>query len=54
MDTEQLYYLMTRGLTPREAEAVVVAGFFEPLLSRIPDQQLERHGRELVEERLAT
>lgn len=52
VDPEQLYYLMTRGLTPREAEAVVVAGFFEPLLSRIPDERVEKHGRALVQDRL--
>lgn len=53
VDPEQLYYLMTRGLKPREAEAIVVAGFFEPLLSRIPDERLENHGRTLVHERLS-
>jgi Fe-S cluster assembly protein SufD len=52
VDAEQLYYLMTRGLAPREAEALIVAGFFEPLLNKIPDPELEDRGRQLIEERL--
>lgn len=54
VDPEQLYYLMTRGLSPREAEALVVAGFFEPLLQKIPDSEVEERGRQLIEERLRT
>jgi Fe-S cluster assembly protein SufD len=52
VDAEQLYYLMTRGLSPREAEALIVAGFFEPLLQKIPDPEVEDRGRQLIEQRL--
>jgi Fe-S cluster assembly protein SufD len=52
VDPEQMYYLMTRGLSPSEAEALIVAGFFEPLLQKIPDAEVEERGRQLIEERL--
>jgi len=35
VDREQLFYLMTRGLPRREAERLVVRGFFQNVLDRI-------------------
>ncbi len=36
MDEQQLYYLQTRGLDRNEAEKLLVLGFFDPVISRIP------------------
>lgn len=36
MDEEHLYYLQTRGLAREEAEKMMVLGFFDPVISRIP------------------
>ncbi len=36
VDQEQLFYLESRGLTRREAERLIVHGFFAPLVERIP------------------
>ena len=33
---EQLFYLMSRGLTESEASAMVVAGFVEPIVKELP------------------
>ena len=33
---DQLFYLMTRGLTEEEATAMVVAGFIEPIVKELP------------------
>ena len=33
---EQLFYLMTRGLTENEATAMIVRGFIEPLVKELP------------------
>ncbi|MFQ5553808.1 MAG: SufD family Fe-S cluster assembly protein [Acidimicrobiia bacterium] len=33
---EQLFYLMTRGLTEEEATAMIVAGFIEPIVKELP------------------
>jgi Fe-S cluster assembly protein SufD len=35
VDREQLFYLMTRGLTRGEAERLIVRGFFQDILDRI-------------------
>ncbi len=40
IDQEQLYYLMTRGLAERDAERLIVEGFFGPALDRIDDDTL--------------
>ena len=36
IDAEQVFYLMSRGLTYTEAEKLIVEGFFEPVMERIP------------------
>ena len=36
VDKEQIYYLMSRGLTQKDAERIVIEGFLEPTISRIP------------------
>jgi Fe-S cluster assembly protein SufB len=33
---EQLFYLMSRGLTEAEASAMIVTGFIEPLVKELP------------------
>ena len=33
---EQLFYLMSRGLSESEASAMVVAGFVEPIVKELP------------------
>ena len=35
VDKEQLFYLMTRGLSRSEAERLIVRGFFQDILDRI-------------------
>ena len=40
IDEEQLFYLMVRGIPQEEAERIIVQGFFEPVLQRIPLENL--------------
>lgn len=40
VDEEQVFYLMTRGLSRRDAERTIVEGFFTPVLDRIDDETL--------------
>jgi Fe-S cluster assembly protein SufD len=35
VDREQLFYLMSRGLSRGEAERLIVRGFFEDVLARV-------------------
>ena len=36
IDADQVFYLMSRGLPYTEAEKLIVEGFFEPVMERIP------------------
>ncbi len=36
IDPEQIFYLMARGIPKIEAERVIVEGFFDPLMQKIP------------------
>ena len=49
IDEEQLFYLMARGLSPDEAKKMVVLGFFEPVLSRVPIEQTREGARFMIE-----
>ena len=49
VDEEQLFYLMARGLSPDEAKRMVVLGFFEPVLSRVPIEQTREGARFMIE-----
>jgi FeS assembly protein SufD len=49
IDEEQLFYLMARGLSLDEARRMVVLGFFEPVLSRVPIEQTREGARFMIE-----
>ena len=49
IDEEQLFYLMARGLSNDEARKMVVLGFFEPVLSRVPIEQTREGARFMIE-----
>jgi Fe-S cluster assembly protein SufD len=40
LDTEQRYYLMSRGLAPERADRLQVRGFFEQALAKLPNPEL--------------
>ncbi len=42
IDSEQLFYLQSRGLTQQESEKLIVGGFFEPLILKIHDSEFQQ------------
>ena len=42
IDAEQIFYLMSRGLPYAQAEKLIVDGFFEPVMERIPLESVQR------------
>ena len=42
IDAEQIFYLMSRGLPYAQAEKLIVDGFFEPVLERIPLESVQK------------
>jgi len=53
IDEEQRFYLMSRGLSRHESERLILHGFFEPVLERIPAASLRAIVTEAVERKAA-
>ncbi|MBV9228317.1 MAG: Fe-S cluster assembly protein SufD [Chloroflexi bacterium] len=53
IDEEQLFYLMVRGIPREEAERIIVQGFFEPVLQRIPLENLRVRLRRSIVRRMS-
>jgi len=52
VNPEQIFYLMSRGLSREEAERLVIYGFLAPVVAEIPIPELEKQFRQLVERKL--
>lgn len=48
----QLFYLMSRGISRREAQLLIVTGFFQPLLERVPGEDTQERLAKLVMEKV--
>ncbi len=53
IDEEQLFYLMVRGIARPEAERIIVQGFFEPVLQRIPLENMRARLRRGIVRRMS-
>ncbi|KHL94825.1 Fe-S cluster assembly protein SufD [Paenibacillus sp. IHB B 3415] len=49
---EQVYYLMSRGITRHDAETLIIYGFLAPVVSQIPLEGLRNQLQSLVERKL--
>ncbi|MDO5376104.1 MAG: Fe-S cluster assembly protein SufD [Staphylococcus rostri] len=49
VDPEQLYYLMSRGISQEEAERLVIHGFLDPVVRELPIEDVQRQLREVIE-----
>lgn len=52
IEETQLYYLMSRGLTKREAEKLIINGFLQPIIDEIDDEPLRERFVNLVNSRI--
>jgi Fe-S cluster assembly protein SufD len=48
VDDEQMFYLESRGIPPAAARELLVFGFFEEVLDKLPDETLRAPLRELI------
>jgi Fe-S cluster assembly protein SufD len=53
IDEDELFYLMVRGIPRPEAERIIVQGFFEPVLQRIPLENLRIRLRRSIVRRMS-
>jgi Fe-S cluster assembly protein SufD len=49
IDEEQVFYLMSRGLSEDEAKKAIVDGFFEPTVEKIPLEPVKERLRALID-----
>jgi Fe-S cluster assembly protein SufD len=52
INQEQLYYLMSRGISKEEAEKLILFGFLDPVISNIPLEGVQTALIELIERKL--
>ena len=52
IDDDQLYYLESRGIPPEDAERLIILGFFDDVLERLPVSALSRGLRRSVVDKL--
>jgi Fe-S cluster assembly protein SufD len=52
IDDDQRYYLETRGIPPEDAEQLIVLGFFDDVLARLPVPTLAKALRRTVERKV--
>ncbi len=52
VDKNQIYYLMSRGISRDQAMRLIIYGFLAPVVSRIPIGHVEQQFRSLVERKL--
>ncbi|URJ46259.1 Fe-S cluster assembly protein SufD [Paenibacillus polymyxa] len=52
VNREQVYYLMSRGISRAEAERLIIYGFLAPVVSEIPLEGLQHQLQSLVERKL--
>jgi Fe-S cluster assembly protein SufD len=53
IDEGQLFYLESRGIPPDEARKIIVLGFLEPVVARVPLEAARERLREALEEKWA-
>ena len=52
LEEEPIYYLMSRGLPRKEAERIVIDGFFAPIMERIPYEGVRARFLRMIEAKL--
>ncbi|HLA86972.1 MAG TPA: Fe-S cluster assembly protein SufD [Anaerolineales bacterium] len=54
LELEPLFYLKSRGIPQREAEQLVVEGFFDPIMQRIPFEGVRERFQQAIQDKLST
>jgi len=52
LEQEPVYYLMSRGLSRKQAERLVVDGFFAPIMDRIPFERVRARFERMIDEKM--
>ncbi|OGO28171.1 MAG: Fe-S cluster assembly protein SufD [Chloroflexi bacterium RBG_16_54_18] len=52
IDADQVFYLRSRGISARDAERLIVEGFFDPIMQRIPFEGVRSRFQNSIEEKM--
>jgi Fe-S cluster assembly protein SufD len=52
LDPEQIFYLLARGIPRKDAERLIVEGFFDPIMQRIPFEGVRSRFQQAIEEKM--
>jgi len=52
LDEEEVFYLQSRGVQRNEATKIIVDGFFEPLMIRIPLASVQERLRDFIDRKM--
>jgi Fe-S cluster assembly protein SufD len=53
IEEEPLLYIRSRGIPPEEAERLIVEGFFDPIMQRIPFEGVRERFQQAIHEKVA-
>jgi Fe-S cluster assembly protein SufD len=53
IDEDELFYLLSRGIPRKEAEQLIVMGFFAPIMARIPFEGVQNRFLKAIQEKMA-
>ncbi len=54
IDQDLVFYLESRGLPKKEAEKLIVEGFFDPIMQRIPFENVRERFQKAIEEKMSS
>lgn len=52
IDEEQMFYLLSRGISKKEAEKLIIDGFFDPIIQNIYIDSIRDRYKKLIDEKL--
>lgn len=52
IDPDQIFYSMARGIPQREAERLIVEGFFDPLMQKIPLESIRNELAQVIQRKI--
>ena len=54
IDAEQIFYLMARGISRQDAEKLIVEGFFDPIMQRIPFEGVKHRFQKAIADKMGS
>lgn len=54
IDAEQVFYLMARGIARQDAEKLIVEGFFDPIMERIPFEGVKHRFQKAIADKMGS